>query len=132
MCGNAAEGEEMKHSEAVVCFDARIKMHLLNYLESRTDDNPALFVSLTKPHKCLMIGGVEARLRQIGEQAALPRVPPPINSGVPLQPERLTRGCPLNRCNDCWDTLKSIQPCHYQGESHITRKKQYSSLSIAE
>ena len=32
--------------ERVVYFDARTKIHLQNYLESRTDDNPALFVSL--------------------------------------------------------------------------------------
>jgi site-specific recombinase XerD len=56
--------------ERVVYFDARTKIHLQNYLESRTDDNPALFVSLTKPHKCLMIGGVETRLRELGKQAA--------------------------------------------------------------
>ena len=32
--------------ERVVYFDARTKIHLQNYLESRTDDNPALLVSL--------------------------------------------------------------------------------------
>ena len=39
------------NSERVVYFDARTKIHLMNYLESRTDDNPALFVSLAKPYK---------------------------------------------------------------------------------
>ena len=32
--------------ERVVYFDARTKIHLQNYLESRSDDNEALFVSL--------------------------------------------------------------------------------------
>lgn len=32
--------------ERVVYFDARTKIHLQNYLESRTDNNPALFVTL--------------------------------------------------------------------------------------
>lgn len=32
--------------ERVVYFDARTKIHLQNYLNSRNDDNPALFVSL--------------------------------------------------------------------------------------
>ena len=48
--------------ERVVYFDARTKIHLQNYLESRTDDNPALFVSLKSPHERLKIGGVEVRL----------------------------------------------------------------------
>ena len=32
--------------ERPVYFDARTKIHLRNYVQSRTDDNPALFVSL--------------------------------------------------------------------------------------
>ena len=34
-------------------FDAKTKIHLLNYIESRTDNNIALFVSLNKPHSRL-------------------------------------------------------------------------------
>lgn len=45
--------------ERIVYFDARTKIHLQNYLESRTDENPALFVSLKSPNKRLKIGGVE-------------------------------------------------------------------------
>lgn len=44
--------------ERVVYFDARTKIHLQNYLNSRTDDNPALFVSLKAPHERLKIGGI--------------------------------------------------------------------------
>lgn len=32
--------------ERVVYFDARTKIHLQDYLDSRVDGNPALFVSL--------------------------------------------------------------------------------------
>ncbi|MDR3357670.1 MAG: site-specific integrase [Desulfovibrio sp.] len=83
------------NSERVVYFDARTKIHLKNYLDSRADDNPALFVSLTKPHKCLMIGGVETRLRELGRQAAMPKVYPhkfrrtlatrAIDKGMPIE-----------------------------------------------
>ena len=34
-------------------FDAKTKIHLMNYIESRTDNNSALFVSLNKPHNRL-------------------------------------------------------------------------------
>ena len=40
-------------SERVVYFDAKTKIHLQKYLESRKDDNPALFVSFRKPYKDL-------------------------------------------------------------------------------
>ncbi len=63
-------------SERVVYFDARAKIHLLNYLESRSDDNPALFVSLTLPRERLQIGGVETRLREIGKRADMQKVHP--------------------------------------------------------
>ena len=60
--------------ERVVYFDARTKIHLQDYLRSRTDDNPALFVSLKSPYERLKIGGVEVRLREFGKQLGLQRV----------------------------------------------------------
>lgn len=53
--------------ERMVYFDARTKIHLQNYLQDRTDDNPALFVSLRAPHERLKIGGIERRLRELGK-----------------------------------------------------------------
>ena len=43
--------------ERTVYFDARTKLHLSNYLSSRTDTNKALFVSLDAPHERLHISG---------------------------------------------------------------------------
>lgn len=62
--------------ERMVYFDARTKIHLQNYLQTRTDNNPALFVSLRAPHGRLGIGGVEHRLRELGKQLGIPRVHP--------------------------------------------------------
>lgn len=82
-------------SERVVYFDARTKIHLQNYLDSRNDHSPALFVSLSKPHERLMIGGVEARLKEIGAKADLQKVHPhkfrrtlatrAIDKGMPIE-----------------------------------------------
>lgn len=82
-------------SERVVYFDARTKIHLLNYIDSRNDSNPALFVSLAKPHERLMIGGVEARLKEIGNKADMQKVHPhkfrrtlatrAIDKGMPIE-----------------------------------------------
>lgn len=52
-------------------FDARTKIHLKNYLASRTNQNPALFATLDKPHARLKISGVEIRLRHLGKQLGL-------------------------------------------------------------
>lgn len=81
--------------ERVVYFDARTKIHLQNYLESRTDDNPALFVSLKLPHERLKIGGIEVRLRKFGKQLGLQKVHPhkfrrtlatmAIDKGMPIE-----------------------------------------------
>lgn len=62
--------------ERPVYFDARTKVHLRNYLDSRDDDNPALFVSLQNPHKRLEISGVEIRVRELGRRLGVGRVHP--------------------------------------------------------
>ncbi len=81
--------------ERIVYFDARTKIHLQNYLNSRDDDNPALFVSLQKPHNRLQISGVEVRLRQYGKLLGLNKVHPhkfrrtlatmAIDKGMPIE-----------------------------------------------
>lgn len=62
--------------ERIVYFDARTKIHLQNYLQSRTDNNTALFVSLKSPHERLKIGGIEVRLRELGKKLGIPKVHP--------------------------------------------------------
>lgn len=62
--------------ERPVYFDARTKIHLKNYLNSRTDSNQALFVSLDEPHNRLNISGVEIRLRQLGRKLGISKVHP--------------------------------------------------------
>lgn len=83
------------NKERVVYFDARTKIHLQNYFNSRTDNNPALFVSLKAPHERLKIGGIETRLREFGKQLGLHKVHPhkfrrtlatmAIDKGMPIE-----------------------------------------------
>lgn len=78
-----------------VYFDAKTKLHLLEYLESRTDNNKALFVSLNKPYKRLTISGIEKILQKIGRQTDIERVYPhkfrrtlatmAIDKGMPIE-----------------------------------------------
>ena len=62
--------------ERIVYFDARTKIHLQNYLNSRLDGNPALFVSLRAPHTRLNSGGIEVRLREMGKKLNISKVHP--------------------------------------------------------
>ena len=81
--------------ERPVYFDARTKIHLKNYLESRNDDNPALFVSMLKPYNRLNISGVEIRLRELGRKLDITKVHPhkfrrtlatrAIDKGMPIE-----------------------------------------------
>ncbi len=59
-----------------VYFDARAKIHLQQYLDSRKDDNPALFVSLKAPFNRLQIGGVEVRIRELGQRLGIKKAHP--------------------------------------------------------
>ena len=78
-----------------VYFDARTKLHLKKYIDSRTDDNEALFVSLQKPHNRLQISGVEIRLRELGAKLNIDKVHPhrfrrtlatsAIDKGMPIE-----------------------------------------------
>lgn len=62
--------------ERRVYFDARTKLHLEKYLESRSDTNPALFTSLTKPCKRLQIPGIEIMVRNLGKSCGISKVHP--------------------------------------------------------
>jgi len=81
--------------ERKVYFDAKAKLHMQAYINSRDDDNPALFVTLDSPHDRLKISGVEIRIRQIGRELSLPRLFPhkfrrstatrAIDKGMPIE-----------------------------------------------
>lgn len=81
--------------ERLAYFDARTKIHLQNYLASRTDSEPALFVTLKAPYKRLQIGGIETRLREIGKRLNITKVHPhkfrrtlatmAIDKGMPIE-----------------------------------------------
>ena len=62
--------------ERIVYFDARTKLHLQNYLDARTDNEPALFVSLRAPHNRLTIGAIELRVRNLGKSLGIHKAHP--------------------------------------------------------
>lgn len=57
--------------ERIVYFDARTKVSLMQYLEERTDDESALFVSDIKPYRRLSTDSVERIVSKIGKLAGV-------------------------------------------------------------
>ena len=100
------------NSERIVYFDARTKIHLINYLDSREDDNPALFVSLVSPYNRLLIGGVETRLRQIGEKADLNKVHPHKFRRT-LATRAIDKGMPIEQVQHLLGHVKIDTTMHY-------------------
>ena len=87
------QGKGNKQRE--VYFDARAKIHLIQYLNIRNDDNEALFVSKNKPHQRLSIAGVELIVRKLGIKTEVNKVHPhkfrrtlatmAIDKGMPIE-----------------------------------------------
>ena len=83
------------NSEREVYFSAKSKMYIEKYLETRTDDNEALFVSLIKPYNRLGISGIEILIRNLGKEANINKVNPhkfrrtmatmAIDKGMPIE-----------------------------------------------
>lgn len=81
--------------ERRVYFDAKAKVHLKDYIESRTDTSGALFVTLNAPYKRLKISGVEIRIRELGRSVDLEKIHPhkfrrtmatrAIDKGMPIE-----------------------------------------------
>ena len=65
------------------------------YIDSRSDENPALFVTLRAPYTRITIGGIESRLRKMGKNLEIEKVHPhkfrrtlatmAIDKGMPIE-----------------------------------------------
>lgn len=81
--------------ERRVYFDAKTKLHLREYLDSRVDDNPALFVGLIAPYSRLCASAVERRIRELGRSLDIEKCHPhkfrtscathAIDKGMPIE-----------------------------------------------
>ena len=83
------------NAEREVYFSAKSKMYIKKYLETRTDNNEALFVSLIKPYNRLGISGIEIAIRNLRREANINKVHPhkfrrtmatmAIDKGMPIE-----------------------------------------------
>lgn len=78
-----------------VYFDAKTKLHLINYINSRKDNNDALFVSFKSPYQRLTISAIELIIRELGNDCNIDKVHPhkfrrtlatmAIDKGMPIE-----------------------------------------------
>lgn len=88
--------------ERVVYLNEKTNLYMKEYLKSRDDTNPALFVSSKNPHERLTKAGVEYILRTIGKRAMVQKTHPhrfrrtaltnALNRGMPLQEAMILAG----------------------------------------
>ena len=80
--------------ERITNLNERTHMYLKEYLDSRADDNPALFVSEKFPHRRMTKGGMEDLIRRTGERVEVHAYPHrfrrtaatnALNRGMPVQ-----------------------------------------------
>lgn len=83
------------NKERITYLNAKSHIHLKNYLDMRTDDNPALFVSSKLPHERLTRRGLEDIIDRIAIKADVKNVHPHrfrrtsatdlLNAGMPIE-----------------------------------------------
>ena len=100
------------NKEREVYFNARTKIHLKKYLDSRNDADPALFVSLSKPNTRLTISGVEVRLRNLGKKVHLTKVHPHKFRRT-LATQAIDKGMPIEQVQKLLGHVKIDTTLHY-------------------
>lgn len=100
------------NKERTVYFNARTKIHLNNYIQSRTDSNPALFVSLSEPFNRLSISGVEKRLRFLGDKVHIAKIHPHKFRRT-LATTAIDRGMPIEQVQKLLGHVKIDTTLHY-------------------
>ncbi len=101
------------NKERIVYFNARTKLHLQQYLDARTDNNPALFVSLYSPYTRLTISGVEVRIRRLGQSLSMSKVHILTNFAELLLQWLFDKGMPIEQVQRLLGHVRIDTTLHY-------------------
>ena len=107
-----------------VYFDSKTKLHLKNYLSSRTDNNDSLFVSLFAPFNTLQISGVEIMLRKLGEKTNIDNVHPHRFRRT-LATKAIDKGMPVEQVQVLLGHTKIDTTMHYAIVDQLNVKNSY-------
>lgn len=100
------------NKQRTVYFDAKAKMHIQDYLNSRIDDNPALFVALKQPYSRMTISAIELRIKRIGQKAIGKRVYPHMFRRT-LATMAIDKGMPIEQVQTLLGHVKIDTTLHY-------------------
>ena len=100
------------NKEREVYFNARTKIHLQQYLQRRTDSNPALFVTLAAPHTRMTISGIEVRLRNLGKRINQSKIHPHKFRRT-LATKAIDKGMPIEQVQRLLGHVKIDTTLHY-------------------
>ena len=108
--------------ERKVYFDAKTKVHLTQYLNMRTDSNPALFVGLNAPWKRLSIAGVEKFLTNLGRKSQVRHVHPHKFRRT-MATMAIEKGMPIEQVQKLLGHTKIDTTLHYYGKQVFMVRK---------
>lgn len=86
--------------ERIVYLNSKATIRLKSYLDSRVDDNPALFVWLRHPYARLTERGVETFIRELGRRANIEGRAYPHRFRRTMATNALNRGMPLQEVRE--------------------------------
>ncbi|QDW73072.1 tyrosine-type recombinase/integrase [Lachnospiraceae bacterium KGMB03038] len=81
-------------SYRTVCLDDAARYHVRKYIDSRRDNDPALFASLKAPHNRLTKSGIESAIKAVAIRAGLKRRVYPHLFRKTTATNMTRRGCP--------------------------------------
>lgn len=100
------------NKERTVYFNARTKLHLKQYLDERTDNESALFVSLKAPFNRLSISGVEVRIKELGNRISIAKVHPHKFRRT-LATQAIDKGMPIEQVQKLLGHVRIDTTLHY-------------------
>lgn len=121
-------GKGKKHRTAYL--NAKAELRLKQYLESRNDDNEALFVSVRKPYRRLSKEGIEYVVRRIGERSGIGRSLYPHLIRHTTGTDALNRGMPITELKEMFGHSKLDTTLIYAKESKENIKYHHSKYIV--
>ena len=98
--------------ERKVYFDARTKLHLIAYLNSRDDEEDALFISMKRPYRRVTISSVESMLSTLGKKTSIKKVHPH-KFRRSMATHAIDRGMPIEQVQKLLGHVRIDTTLHY-------------------
>jgi len=85
------------NKQRIAYFNNQAHYYMQKYLQSRTDNNPAMFVTLNAPYARLGVTGVETTIRVLGEKAGVSGRAHPHRFRHTFATQALNKGVPIEQ-----------------------------------